>query len=99
MSRDVFRPLREPARTLYDAFQKEVLNRAGRDIEQWQGAERGAVWLAARDYAQQHGLRVPTIAEVNQAGNLAYGHIDYGAKWAYGVARTMVKVVQAAEGE
>ncbi len=99
MIRDLIRPHTEPARTLYDALQKEALKRSGRSVAHWHHAERKAVWSAARDYAQRHGLRVPTLAEVGRAESLACGHVDYGAKWAYGVARTMVKVAQVAEGE
>ena len=87
--RDVFRPNREPARTLYDAFQREAVNRKGRSTAEWQNEERQAVWRAARDYAQQHGLRVPTLTEVRRAENSAAGHVDYGAKWAYGIAEVL----------
>ncbi|KKK68733.1 hypothetical protein LCGC14_2941100 [marine sediment metagenome] len=30
--------------------------------------------------------------EIQQAENLAYGHIDYGAKWAYGIVNIMRKI-------
>jgi hypothetical protein len=48
-----------------------------------------AVWRAAREYSEKHGLRVPTMEEIERAETSAYGHVDYGAKWAYGVARHM----------
>lgn len=83
---DFFRPSRQPAKMLYDAFQEEAANRFGRNTQEWMTAERIAVWAAARDYAQQHGLRVLTLAEIQKAEESARGHIDYGAKWAYGVA-------------
>lgn len=86
---DIFRPPREPARTLYDVFQEEAAHRKGRSVEEWQRAERLAVWKAARDYAQQHGLRVPTMEDVEQAETCASGHVDYGAKWAYGIAESI----------
>ena len=92
--RDIFRPPNEPARTLYDAFQKEAAYRKGRSVMEWQRAERLAVWRAARDYAQQYGMRIPTMDDVEQAEVLASGHVDYGAKWAYGIASAMQ--VQAA---
>jgi len=87
--RDLFRPNQEPERTLYDAFQKESGNRKGREVVEWIEAERMAVWRAAREYSEKHGLRVPTMEEIERAETSAYGHVDYGAKWAYGVARHM----------
>ena len=90
MSTDIFRPRTEPARTLYDAFHTEAEHRAGRSIEDWITAERKAVWRAARDYAQQFGLQVPTLADVERAESSAKGHCDYGAKWAYYLADVML---------
>ena len=95
MPRDIFRPFQEPARTIYDAFQKEASNRKGRAVADWIRAERLAVWIAARDHAQQHGLRVPTLDDVIQAERQANGHVDYGAKWAYGVVRKMQEASDA----
>jgi len=88
---DVFRPHSDPARVLYDAFQAEAEKRADRDVDAWIAFEREAVWRVARDYAQQHGLPVPTLAEVKKAEELALGHVDYGSKWAYGVAELLRK--------
>lgn len=88
---DVFRPSREPARTIYDAFQAEAKKRKGRSVNEWIEAERQAVWRAARDYAQQRGLRILSLEEVTMAENYAMGHVDYGAKWAYQVERAMNK--------
>ncbi len=92
MMHHIFRPHHEPAKTLYDAFQKEASKRGSRSVEEWQSAERLAVWSAARDYAQQHGLHVPTMAEVERAENGACGHVDYGAQWAYGLSHVMLKM-------
>ena len=86
---DIFRPHREPARTLYDVFQKEAAHRKGRSIQEWQRLERLAIWGAAKDYAQQYGLCVPTMDDIERAETCAVGHVDYGAKWAYGVAKSM----------
>jgi hypothetical protein len=86
---DVFRPHSEPARTIYDAFQKEAEKRDGMDVDDWILAEREAVWKAARDYAQQHGMRIPTMEEVERAEDQACCHTDYGLKWAIGVAEKM----------
>jgi len=89
MTNDFFRPHTEPARTIYDAFQKESLLRKYRAIEVWMRAERLAVCLAARKYAQQHGMRVPTLEEVEAAERYASGSVDYGSKWAYQVVEKM----------
>lgn len=88
---DIFRPHFDPARTIYDAFQAEAEKRPTRTCDEWIEAERQAVWRAARDYAQQHGMRVPTMAEVESAEQYAMGHVDYGSKWSYGVVEAMRK--------
>src|SRR4051812_10372220 len=64
---DFSRPHHEPALTIYAAFQTEAAKRKGRTFEEWIASERLAVWTAARDYAQQHGLAVPTMADVWRA--------------------------------
>lgn len=87
--KDVFRPTIEPARTLYDAFQREAEKRDGRDFEDWHSAELNAVCNAARQYAQSHALIAPTFEQVCDAEVCASGHVDYGAKWAYRVAEMM----------
>lgn len=83
---DPFRPIRQPAQAIYDALVAEQALRRGRQLDEWQRAEREAVWRAARDYAQQHGIVVPTIETVHKREVLALGHTDYAAKWAYAVA-------------
>jgi len=88
-SESVFRPRHEPARALYDAFQAEALKRKGRSFEEWSVSECNAVWEAARAHAQQQGKPVPTLAAVQQAERIASGHTDYGAQWAWGVARLL----------
>lgn len=65
-----------------DALIREAQKRKGRSLEQWHAAEASAVWEATRDFAQQHGLRVPTLAEVERVERLARGHSDYCPKWA-----------------
>jgi hypothetical protein len=87
--RDIFKPRTEPAASLYKAFQAEAMKRKGRSTTEWITAELGAVWQTAVNYAQQHGLDVPTLAEVEAEERSASGHADYGAKWAYGVARLL----------
>ncbi len=88
MSVEIFRPQHQPARAIYDAFQEAAKDRK-HSVEAWIKRERLAVWRAARDYAQQHGVRVPTLEQVEAAERQAYGHVDYGAKWAYGVAELL----------
>lgn len=92
--KDIFRPHNDPARAIYDAFQAEAEKRPERTCDEWIAAERMAVWRAARDYAQQTKLRIPTLQEVELAERLACGHCDYGAKWAYGVTEAMRMEVQ-----
>lgn len=90
--RDPFRPLHQPSQTIYDAFTSAAAKRGVRDPDGpngWVASERFAVWRAARDCSQQHGLRVPTIEEVERAEQQACGHVDYASKWAYGVAEAM----------
>ena len=82
---DFFRPQHEPARLFYDAIVKMAEKRKDVDSDVWIPRERENLWSVARDYAQQHSLRIPTIAEVERAENQAIGHVDYAAKWAYGV--------------
>ncbi len=88
--KDIFRPRSEPARTLYDAFQAEAEKRDGRSFEAWSIAERKVVWREAKKYAEQHGLVAPTLNRVKLFEDMACGHTDFGAKWAYGIANDMV---------
>lgn len=74
---------------ILSAHMQEAAKRSGRTFEEWRKAELQAVWTAARDYAQQHGLRVPLMTDVQQAEVLAVGHSDYGAKWALYVAEKL----------
>jgi hypothetical protein len=89
MKEDIFRPLHDPARSIYDAFQAEATKRKGRSVEEWQTLEREAVLNAAVYQAHILGLNIPTIADVLNAETSAMGHCDYGSKWAYGVVRAM----------
>lgn len=86
---DPFRPRVEPARTIYDALIAEAGKRAGRTPEVWIEAEKQAVLKAAQAYAAQRGFAAPTLAEISMAEAVACGHTDYGAQWAYGVARLL----------
>ena len=86
---DPFEPRHEPAKSIYLAFQAEVEKRRGRTVEQWVSAERGAVLNAATRLATERGLRIPSLSDVERAERAAYGSVDYGLKWARGVARAM----------
>jgi hypothetical protein len=89
--KDMFRPNKEPASIIYDAFHKEASKRGKKLCDEWIVAEREAVWEAARNYAQQHALTVPTMDQIKKAENQAVGHTDYALKWALGVAELLVK--------
>lgn len=86
---DYFRPIHEPARLIYDVIQKESLLRKNKKVDDWIIDERESVWRAARDFAQKNGLRVLTMSEIEKAENQAVGHVDYGAKWAYGIVELL----------
>jgi hypothetical protein len=88
---DVFRPRRNPARDIYDAFQEEAIKRKNRHHSLWTDRELHAVWVAARDHAQKHGLRVPFYEEIEVIDQAASGHVDYAAKLACNVARLLEK--------
>lgn len=88
---DIFRPSHEPARIIYDALLREAKKRSGRTVEEWQKAEQLAVWQAARDYAQQYDMRIPTMADVLTADEQGSGHVDYAAKIAYTLTEIMRK--------
>ena len=87
--KDVFRPSHNPARAIYDAFQKEAEQRIHKHFKEWGAKEKNVVWQTARDYAQQYNLTIPTMKQVTIAESCAMGHIDYGAQWAYGVVKFM----------
>lgn len=75
----------------------EAAFRKGRSFTEWSKAEAKAVWCATRDFAQQHGLRVPELAEVVSVEGQACGHSDYGSKWAlYAVELTFAASAAAA---
>lgn len=87
---DIFRPRSDPARRIYDAFQREAKKRPGRDLEEWQAREREAVLTAAR-------IDWPTLpmSVVEDAEKCACGHVDYGAKWAHGIVRAALRRKEA----
>ncbi|WP_431229139.1 hypothetical protein [Burkholderia contaminans] len=88
-TRDAFRPIREPARSIYDALLREATLRKERSVAEWLAAERETVHRESARQAQRLGLRTPTIEEVEHAERLATGHSDYAAKWAQGMAQAM----------
>jgi len=81
--------LREPARSIYDALQREASKRNERTVEEWLAAEPDAVLREAIFQAHKLGLKPPSMQEVQHAERLASGHTDYASKWAIGVAEAM----------
>lgn len=71
------------------ALAAEAEKRLTRSFEEWSQAEIKVVWAAARDFAQQHGLRTPTLVDVIRGEALACGHNDYRAKWSQYVIETI----------
>ena len=86
---DIFQPRHEPARSIYCAFQAEARLRKGRSVDEWMAAEREAVMRESEVQAARMGLRVPMMDDIVRAERYASGSFDYGANWAYGVARIM----------
>lgn len=86
MQHDPFRPHRQPAQAIYDAFQLEATHRRQRKLDEWIRLEREAVFAAAGKYAEEHSLVKPTMLEIESAERYARGSVDYGSKWAHGVA-------------
>ena len=87
------RIIQQAVLVLQERLVQEAKLRSSRTFEEWSRAEINAVWFAARDFAQQHGLRVPLLAEVEAAEVVACGHSDYGHKWALLVAEKMNPVL------
>ncbi|MEX3555089.1 MAG: hypothetical protein VB131_00135 [Burkholderia gladioli] len=88
---DAFRPVREPARSIYDAIVREAALRRQRSVEEWVSAERKAVWREAMSQAKALGVDAPTMDDVEAEERLATGHSDYASKWANGVALLMLR--------
>lgn len=86
---DPFKPTRDPARSIYEAFQAAAAHRAGRSPDEWMAVERDAVFKEAVHQATKLGLRAPSIAEVESAERYAVGSVDYGATWIYRVVKVM----------
>jgi len=86
---DPFRPRNQPAQLIYDGILNEATKRKGVDPDIWIIKERESVWRIARDYSQQNGLPVLTIDEIKHVESSALGHVDYAAKWAYGVSNRL----------
>jgi len=83
-----FKPKREPAKSIFEAFQRESAKRDTNKSD-WIQNERKAVFDAATKYATERGIKLPTMAMVEEAEQYACGHTDYGAKWAYKLAGLM----------
>ncbi|MDY0748992.1 hypothetical protein SNE35_31125 [Paucibacter sp. R3-3] len=85
-----YRLMETGIQTLKTVLVEEAAKRPGRTVEQWTTAEVNAMWAAARDFAEQHGLRVPLLADVVRVERQACGHCDYGSKWALYVTGLMM---------
>ncbi len=92
---DIFEPHREPAKSIYLAFQAEAAKRKGRPLDEWVKAERDAVFRECTHQAKKLGLHAPTIDDVAAAERYAMGSIDYGAKWAYQLVQVMKPLASA----
>jgi len=82
-------PRHEPARRFYLRLASEMTLRKSRPDLAWVTAEREAMWQEARDYAQQHGLQVPPLADIERAERMATGHVDYAAKFSLYVSEAL----------
>ena len=75
--------------SLVETLRDEATQRRSKPLNQWMADEPVAMWKAAGRFAQQHGLRPPSMDDVHSAERLARGHSDYERKWALGIARAM----------
>ena len=87
--KDWLRPTTQPAQMIYDAWHKETENRTKFEYVEWCKNERKVVFETANLAAKKYGLKSVTIEEVEAAEQNAYGSVDYGAKWVYGVLDKM----------
>ena len=96
---DPFRPneRQQPSQLIYDGILSEATKRKGVDPDVWIPKERQNVWQIARDYAQQNGLRVLTLDEIERVESSASGHVDYASKWAYGVSNLLWNATTSAD--
>jgi hypothetical protein len=85
------RLLQQAVEFIVSAHSQEASKRGERAFEVWNKAELQVVWSAARDFALQHGLRVPLMSDVEMAEKLAVGHTDYSRRLATYVAQRFVE--------
>lgn len=89
-----FAPRFEPAKSIYLALEREAAKRPTRnmtydDFEHSIALEREAVLNEAVRQAQIRDMRIPTMEDIKRAEIQACGHVDYMAKFAYGVVEAM----------
>jgi hypothetical protein len=89
MQTDIFRPNTEPARSIYDAFQKEASMRSSRSLNDWITTERVAVYNEALKQAHKLKVKPLTMDDIEKAELYALGSSDYGASWAYKIAQML----------
>lgn len=85
----MFGPTKEPAKSIYNALVDEMTKRKHRSVDEWIEAERRVVLNSSAALSQTLGLHPPTLEQVMVAERCACGHVDYAAKFAYGVAETV----------
>jgi len=89
MKHDFFRPTHDSITTeLYDTFQDVAKHREYHSNE-WIKRERIAVYRKACEIAKRDNLKEPTLNIIERYESNAYGHIDYGKKWAIGIVEWM----------
>jgi len=87
----MFRPHFEPARTLYDALVAEQEYRSVCESDEWIENERNAIHQAAIKWAEQNGVKPPSVEDLFRIETTSSGHVDYTSKYAYGVAELLTK--------
>ena len=92
MKRDIFRPHDPLMQRIYDALQRETINRDLSDDDCWIQRERETVFNESVAVAKEHGMRGPTIDVIERYEECALGHVDYGKKWVTGIVNWMKEI-------
>ena len=85
---DHFRPLREPARSIYDALVREASKRSERTVEEWLAAEPVAVLREASFQADKLGLKTPSMQDVERADEVDGPFQQWGCAGAWARQRS-----------
>lgn len=81
---DIFSPCRPIAQAIYDAFQSEASHRDGREWPDWERMEMEAVHAEVNRQRALLGKPPVSLESVQRVDAQACGHVDYGARLAYG---------------